>query len=267
MATYSYSRLTTFEQCPLKFKFRYIDRIIPKIEKSFEAHLGKVVHSSLEWLYTQVKENKIPGIDELISEYINNWQEEYSPEMINNTSLTPEDYLNKGIQFLTTYYTQNHPFDDNTIEVEKEIIVELDGKEHKILGFIDRLAYNIQTGEYEIHDYKTANNPPSKEKLEKDRQLALYSLAIKSIYGQEKEVKMVWHFLAYNTRVSIKKTNQELDQLKKETLELINKIESTKEFSPCKSPLCNWCEYKPICPAWGNAEINKYPTLKKYIKE
>ena len=55
MAVYSYSKLNTFKQCPLKFKFRYIDKIIPKIERTIEAHLGSVVHETLEWIYKQVK--------------------------------------------------------------------------------------------------------------------------------------------------------------------------------------------------------------------
>ena len=29
MPVYSHSRLSTFEQCPLKFKFRYIDYVEP----------------------------------------------------------------------------------------------------------------------------------------------------------------------------------------------------------------------------------------------
>ena len=49
-----------------------------------------------------------------------------------------------------------------------------------------------------------------------------------------------------------------IEKLKKETIDLINKIESEKEFLPKKSYLCNWCEYKSICPAW-----NKNPPKTK----
>ena len=50
MKTYSHSRLSTFEQCPLKFKFQYIDKI-EKAEESVEAFMGKRVHEVLEKLY------------------------------------------------------------------------------------------------------------------------------------------------------------------------------------------------------------------------
>ncbi|MEK6918194.1 MAG: PD-(D/E)XK nuclease family protein [Nanoarchaeota archaeon] len=274
---YSYSRLTTFEQCNLKFKFRYIDKIIPKIEKSIEAHLGSVVHSTLEWLYTQVKESHIPSLDEVIVFYSQEWEKDYSKDLITQGNLSHRDYFNKGVEFILVYYTEHKPFDDNTLEIEKKILIDLDGSgNYKVQGFIDRLSYNLKTKEYEIHDYKTANFPPSEEKLNKDRQLALYSIAIKNLYGNDKEIRLTWHFLAHNKRFHIKKSNAELEKLKKETIELINKIEATKEFPANKSKLCDWCEYKSICPVWGNSpdslqkpkdDLKKYPTLLKYVKE
>jgi len=268
---YSYSRISTFEKCPLKFKFRYIDEIVPEIEKSIEAHLGKTVHSALEWIYKKVKEGKAPSVEDLIMFYSREWEKESTDQMlIVSKSLTPTDYFNKGVQFLTAYYLEHHPFDDNTIGVEQRILIELGEKgEYKIQGFVDRLAYNLQTGEYEIHDYKTSNSLPSLERIDTDKQLALYSIAIKEKYGKEKDVKMIWHFLAYNKRIYRKKTNEELEILKKETLELIKKIESTKEFPPKKSALCSWCEYKNICPAWGNSQKKreKQKTLEETKKE
>ena len=266
MPIYSYSRLSTFEQCSLKFKLRYIDKIVPKIEKSIEAHLGGVVHSTLEWIYSQVQEGNTPNIENTIDFYSKKWQEEYKEEtLFIDKSLTQEHYFNKGVGFVIDYHTSNHPFDDNTIEIEKKILINIG--EHKIQGFIDRLSYNLETNEYEIHDYKTSNSIPPKEKLEKDKQLALYCIAIKEEFGAEKEVKLIWHFLAYKKKFEVKKTNEQLEELKKEILNLIKKIESTKEFQANKSPLCKWCEYRDICPAWKSPDVDKYPTLKKYIKE
>lgn len=249
MGNYSHSKLSTFEKCPLKFKFKYIDKIIPEIEKTIESHLGSTVHDALEWLYTQIKNNKIPSIEEVITHYSEKWQKTYKPEIvIVKRDLTTTDYFNKGIQFIVDYYTKNKPFNDNTLEVEKKINLKLG--EHNIIGFIDRLVYNTEKDEYEIHDYKTANNLPLKEDVENDRQLAIYSIAIKELFGQDKEISLIWHYLAHNQKIISTRTNQELENLKKEILELIKKIESTTNFLPKKSILCNWCEYKNICPVF-----------------
>lgn len=272
MTIYSHSKLSTFEQCKLKFKFRYIDKIIPEVEKSIESHLGSAVHETLEWLYTEIKDKKIPTLDQIIIYYLEAWQEGFDPNMtIVNKNLTAEDYFNKGVEFLLNYYTKNHPFDDNTIGIEKKIIIELDeNNEYQIIGFIDRLSYNLETNQYEIHDYKTANNIPTQEKLDEDRQLALYSIAIKELFGYDKEIILIWHYLAHDKKIVSKRTSEQLNNLKKETLQLIKQIENTIEFPPNKSTLCNWCEYKSICPAWGN-KLQKQKTwqsnLNNYFEE
>lgn len=283
---YSHSKLSAFEQCPLKFKFRYIDKIPRPLETTIEAHLGSSVHSALEWLYTRVKEGIIPTIDDVIVKYNEIWQQEQKDNLkIINGLLKHEDYFNKGIEFLVSYYMQNKPFDDNTIEIEKKIVIEIGDQGHKLQGYIDRLAYNLKSKEYEVHDYKTANTLPSKEKIDTDRQLALYSIGIKEIYGQTKRVKLVWHFLAHNKRIEVKKTDKELQETKDHIQRLITKIENTTEFPAKTSRLCDWCDYKTICPAWGNTPPEpkpqkknhhkssstslkeKYPTLSKYMKE
>ena len=263
---FSHSRLSAFEQCNLKYKFRYIDGIIPEMEKTIESYLGSVVHSALEWLYKQVKIGKIPSAEEVVMAYSDFWKQDYDSEIpIVKKNLSAEHYFNRGVEFLVHYYLEHAPFDDNTIDVEKEILINLDSEgNYKIRGFIDRLAYNVKTDEYEIHDYKTSSNLPSEDVFENDRQLALYAIAIKEIYGKEKSIRLVWHYLSFKKKIHSRRTNEQLETLKEETLKLIKDIESTRDFKPTKSFLCNWCEYKSICPAWGNKQKDKQISLDKF---
>ena len=168
MAIYSHSKLSTFEQCKLKYKFRYIDKIKPPIEKSIETHLGICVHDALEWLYLNVQNKKIPELDELILKYVSSWEEKYKKNfLIVKKEMKPEDYFNKGVKFLIDYYSKHKPFNEGTLELEKKVWITLDPKSpHKIVGYIDRLAFNKEKNEYEIHDYKTANFLPDKKKFE-----------------------------------------------------------------------------------------------------
>ena len=77
---------------------------------SIEAHLGKCVHNALEWLY---KEQRVPTIDELITYYATDWEENFQEDfVIVNKELTAKDYFNKGVEFLLNYYMQHKPFDD-----------------------------------------------------------------------------------------------------------------------------------------------------------
>jgi len=275
MALYSYSKLSCFEQCPFKYKLRYIEKIKPEIEPIIEIHLGKTVHDSLEWLYNQVKKNKILTAEELIQHYSENWQKTYKSEfVITDKNLTQKDYFNKGVGFLLNYYMKHRPFDDNTLETEKKILFNLGNSQ--ILGYVDRIAYDEKKNEYVIHDYKTSGSLPTKEKIDNDKQLSIYSLAVQELFGKNQRSLLVWHYLNFNKQIFARKSNQELEQLKQDILELIQKIESTKQFSTNKSALCNWCEYKNMCPNFGcqpptkkqkQETLDKYPIVKKYLRD
>jgi CRISPR/Cas system-associated exonuclease Cas4 (RecB family) len=260
MGEYSYSKLETFEKCRLKYKYRYIDKIIPDIPKSIEAHLGTTVHETLEWIYINASQGKEVSLDEAILYYSEKWTEGRTEEiLIVNKCLTEKDYFNKGVKFIIDYYFKHNPFKDNTIATEKKVEIELD-ENKRLIGFIDRLSHNLEKEEFEIHDYKTANTLPKKEDLEKNRQLAIYSLAIKKEYGTDTKISLNWHYLAHNERITIRKTEQQLESLKKEIIDLINEIENTKYFPPTISRLCDWCEYKNICEAWKD-KSNRQKTL------
>lgn len=269
MAIYSHSKIETFEQCKLKFKYRYIDKIIPEVAKGIEAHLGDIVHKTLEWLYTQVMEKRIPSINDVVSFYSEKWEENYSSDMpIVNKSLTAKDYFNRGVEFLVNYYMKYHPFQDNTIATEKRIEINLDEKgEKKLIGFIDRLSHNVKDNEVEIHDYKTSNSMMARERVENSRQLSIYSLAIKEMFGKDKKICMTWHFLAHDMKVCIRRTNEELENFRKEIMEIIKNIEQTESFPPTKSQLCYWCEYMDICPVWNKTHKREKQEELKFNEE
>ncbi len=62
-------------------------------------------------------------------------------------------------------------------------------------------------------------------------------------------ITLIWHYLAFDKDISIAKTFRQLETVKQNTLGLIKRIESTTTFPTQVSPLCDWCEYKEICPA------------------
>ncbi len=259
MPIYSHSRLSAFEQCRLKFKFRYIDKIEPDFKETIESFLGKQVHKTLEWVYNNSGDLEL---DDVIKNFIESWNNELDPNIkIIKEGQTIEIFFNKGIKFLIDYFLKNSPFKDNTIATEKRIFINLDfeGK-YRLMGFIDRVVHNRDTNIFEIHDYKTGAIK-SQNELDKDRQLALYSIAIRENFDNVEEVDLIWHFLGHNKVIKSRRTLEQLENLKKEIKELIDKIESTQDFYPKTGPLCNWCGYQSKCPAFqeykGQTKFNK----------
>jgi putative RecB family exonuclease len=259
MVIYSHSRLSTFEQCPLKFKFKYIDKLKPEIEQTIEGFLGNKVHEVLEIIYEEIAKGRTFQLDEVIQIYLEKWNKDISPEIkIIKKENDIEYYLNQGTNFLINYFVKHFPFKDNTIAIEKRIEVNLDleGK-YKLQGYIDRLVHHKETNIFEIHDYKTGSFLKSQEELDKDRQLALYSIGVKEMFNQAEDVHLIWHFLAFNKKMTSTRTQSQLEQLKQETINLIKKIESTKQFKKNKGVLCNWCEFQNHCNSHCNESISK----------
>ena len=250
MTCYSHSRISTFEQCRYKYKLQYIDRVKVDVPTTVEAFMGKRVHETLEKLYSDLKfckENSLPDLLKFLQEeWKKNWHDNV---VIVRKGMTPENYLLMAIKFVSDYYETYEPFTEKVIAIEKKISIDL-GEGYKLIGYIDRLDFG---DDYEIHDYKTNGNLTAQEYLDKDRQLALYALAIKNEFPDAKDVKLVWHFLAFNKEMYSSRTDQELEDLKKSVIDLIKEIESCKKFEPKESALCNWCDYKEICPRFKHS--------------
>jgi RecB family exonuclease len=179
-----------------------------------------------------------------------------------------EDYFNLGIKFLIDYYVSNFPFFDETIETEKKIVIKLDPDNNYLLeGYIDRLVHHKKTNIFEIHDYKTGNFLKSQEDLDKDRQLALYSIGVRESYPDVKDVHLIWHFLAFNKKMTSKRSLEQLEKLRENIFNLILKIETAKEFFPNPGILCKWCEFRSYCPVIKNSQESLYSskqTLNDY---
>ena len=266
MTVYSHSRLSTFEQCPQKYKLNYIDKVETEVEESTEAFMGVRVHETLEKLYCDLMYQKKNSIENLLSFLNDEWEKNWSDSIIIvKKQYSPENYLKMAQKFVTDYYNRYAPFDQNkTIAIEERILINLDDSgEYKLQGFIDRLT-ETDDGYYEIHDYKTNSRLPLPEYIDKDRQLALYSIGVKERYPDVRDIRLIWHFLAFNKEIDSTRTDEELENLRQDTVNLIDKIEDEEQFPTNPSGLCNWCEYQEICREFShlykiqNKPVNEY---------
>ncbi|MBU3941871.1 MAG: PD-(D/E)XK nuclease family protein [Nanoarchaeota archaeon] len=267
MPTYSYSKISCFEQCPLKFKFQYIDKIKTEIEQTIEAFLGGIVHEALEKLYTDLKFQKVMKINEFLDFYNDLWQKNWNDAIvIVKKGYDKENYRKMGEKFLTDYYNHYKPFDQgNVLGLETTEFIDLDDK-YKFHVRIDRLN-EADDGAYEIHDYKTGGYLPEQTKFDEDRQLALYSLWILKKFDNVKRIKLIWHYLAFDKEIVSERTQDQLMNLRRETIKAINKIESAKDFPSVVTKLCDWCNFRPICPHFKH--LYRIETLepKEYLED
>jgi len=244
--------LSSYEVCPLRYKFAYIDRIKVEVEDTVETFLGSRVHEALEKLYRNLQFERLLTLDGMLAFYNREWEKNWDDSIIIvKKDYTQENYRKMGERYLKDYYQRYKPFSEGKVlglETTDTLSLDKEGK----YGFyirIDRLM-DMGNGLYEVHDYKTNMTLARQEDLDKDRQLAMYSLWVREQFKDFKKVRLVWHFVAFDKEMESYRTKKELEELREQVLEEIAEIETAQEFPARVTRLCNWCLYKAICPEW-----------------
>lgn len=249
MTLYSHSRLSTYEGCPLRYRLYYRDKIKRETE-TVEAFLGLAVHQVLRKCYKDLELDGQSRLDRLLAYYERLWWGKWHDAIVvARQDMTPDDYRKRGRKMIETYYQRYAPFDsDTTIATEKRVGFSLDeGNKYRLVGYIDRLS---QVGDdvYRIHDYKTSAYLPGQEDLDNDRQLGLYHIGISQAYPEIRDVRLIWHYLAFDKELVSRRSEEAIARLIADTTSLIDEIEAAEGFPPRESAQCRWCEYPDLCP-------------------
>lgn len=250
MADYSHSRITTFENCPYKYKLHYIDEITPDFPNTIEAFMGGIVHETLEKLYRDKLNGKINSIIITKIFYKETWEKRYDPNiLIAKYGMVAEDYRQIGWKFVYHYYHNiflNETL--NLIGIETEEMLTLpDGNRWHIR--IDKLGKD-KNNNYFVCDYKTNSRMKTQEEADKDNQLAMYSIWVKQNHPEAKSVKLIWHMLAFNETVISERNVKQENKLLEEILKKIREVEQAEKdhnFPKKPSILCDYCTYKKTC--------------------
>lgn len=128
MPIYSHSKLSTFEQCPYKYKLHYIDKVETDVEQSIEAFLGSRAHDTLEKLYKDLDYQKKNTLEELLSYLNEQWKKNWTESIvIVKEEYNQENYRKMAEKYVTDYYKRYAPFNQGkTISIEDRILIKLD---------------------------------------------------------------------------------------------------------------------------------------------
>jgi len=259
VSVYSHSRISSFENCQLQYRYRYIDRIRRDVQ-SIEAFMGKTVHTVLEGIYADRPAARSATASDFGERFSRLWRESFTPEIrIVRDKLTADDYHDIGRRCVEGFFARHHPFDRGEVvgcEMKMEFTLDGDGR-YRMIGYIDRID-RIEPGIMEIHDYKTGALP-RRGALERDRQLTLYEIALRQQWPGLSEVRLVWHYLAHDREFVVRRSADELQRTKLDTIKSIQRIEAATRFPARTSPLCSWCEYRDICPEWSDERAAAAP--------
>ena len=269
MAIFSISRIGAFRDCPRQYKFAYIERPEVEFQDTVEAFLGSRVHEALEKLYRDKMHEKALSLPRLLEDFNKSWSEKWSQKvLLVRKDYTADNYRRMGERFLGDYYRRYAPFEQGrVVGLETQETVALDeGGVYRLHVRIDRL---VDTGDglYEVHDYKTSSGLPAQEELDRDIQLAAYSLWVRRRFKDFKRVRLVWHFLAFDKEMDSWRTDEDLEKVRQKLLDDIRTIEAAEDFPPRVSRLCGWCLYRPLCPMFRHEAHTAGLPENEYLNE
>ncbi len=253
LGKYSYSALDTFENCPKKFQFSYIDKIKREKKGNAPAIMGGIVHRVLEKLYKLGADKVLFPKEDMIRFYHEEWNNIVIDfiEVVSEYH-TVDDYIKIGEDILSDYYDKFQPFQQSKLlGTELNLSYTLPNSDFLFSCRIDQLSKR-DDGVIEIIDYKTGTHLAKPTDKNFHFQMGLYLLAVRANYPNFKEIELVQYFLRHGESVRYKMREDEEENLIEELRQaVIATIQATdlQSFPPKESPFCRFCDYADICPA------------------
>jgi putative RecB family exonuclease len=243
------SRASQFKTCPKQFKFANIDKIKePTTEVQAK---GTTVHQALEDLFDLKPDER--NTEKLHNLFREAWTKVRGNDEHHNLFSSVEEEREwglDGLKLLNNYMSIEDPTSFEPLERERWVRGSIE--DLNLRGILDRMDRNNK-GELVIVDYKSGKAPLAKYKEPRFFALKLYALLIQKELGEmPSELKLI--YLKNSTIHTLKVTQDSLDQVKIEVLEIWNNIKKafeTNDFPATKNTLCDWCYFKPICPVFN----------------
>lgn len=239
----SHSSISMYQECPQKYKFKYIDGI-PERPKHFFA-FGQSVHLALEFFYG-VKAPPAPSLEQLLTHYAANWV-----KVGYKDKRQEDEYFENGKTILRDYYKKHIDSYHIPFFVEYGFSTEVHGV--PITGKVDRVD-RLPDGRVAILDYKTGK-PFAKGRELSDSQLTMYQMACEKGLGIE-VAKLTLYHLPTNKELSSSRHDDGLvDALKEKIVKTAEGITAGDFQAHVSEQTCRWCDYKLLCPAYQGKPV------------
>ena len=176
----SYTSLSTWLQCPQKWRYRYDLKAKPDFRPGALA-FGSAIHSTLAIYFSAMKDGAEPP--SLANVFAETWLLQLDSEVpvLLDVKQTPDTLLKMGQAMLTAYVDQI-PEPHKVVGVEERFNIEITDPvtgevlTPRLIGVMD-LVVQDEDGTYRIVEVKTAARKWSETRLANDAQITAYSLA------------------------------------------------------------------------------------------
>jgi putative RecB family exonuclease len=257
----SYSSVRTYLECPLRWKFLYVDDLkeAPRGYFSF----GRTVHSVLEellkplvvpsgrrvgggatqhtlddWRVGAGAVGALPSRSEMLQLYDAAW-------IRDGYGSTEEEkrYKQLGEEILVAYREDLVRAPPAPVSVEEHLEAKWNGV--AVHGYIDRID-RTPNGGLEILDYKTSRELSQADAEESD-QLSVYQVLVEQNYPEPVEQLTLYHLRTRTPRSVPRRDAGVLDAVHDRFARAGDGIRS-ESYEPTPGRQCSRCEFKALCP-------------------
>ena len=172
----SYNKLKTFEECALKYRLAYIERLPRPPIGSLAFH--RRLHAALAQYHLFAKRDGIVREEELLAAYADIWEANQSP------AIRETKAFQEGEAILRRYCESENQKQRVPAYLEHRLRVAFGP--YTLTGTIDRIDFATGQG-YSILDYKLDRQLPKENVAETSRQLSFYHLLVSEGLGVEAE--------------------------------------------------------------------------------
>ena len=230
----SKSGFNLFKNCSLKYKLRYVDKIKGKVSPYKEvADFGNMIHSNIE----NIKDNIIMKTDSVIvpiKSYVRNKKLNINNK---NYNLDETKHMNNFLKFTNILFKKSG-------NIKYSIPIETEGHyfndELRTHGFIDAVYNHYKDDGIILVDWKTGKQKSDDECRD---EMLFYALCWNAEHIEK--VKYISMIFTKNGHIFMEPVTEEgLQTISKEILEVHSMIESELFFKTMENWRCKYCEYK-----------------------
>lgn len=241
--------MAQFKQCPLAFKFSYVERL-PQPPSPWTSK-GTLVHHALELLMGRPAPQRT--VDNALVDLGTAVEALADDPDFTGLDLSDDEWAvfhASAAELVRKYFVLEDPTTVNAIGLELKLEAQLDGV--KVRGIIDRLDLD-EHGDLVVVDYKTGATPGERFEAKSLEGVHTYALLCEQVLGR-RPARVQLYYLSKPQAIIATPTGQTVNGVAKRTTALWSAIAGAcarDDFRPSPGRLCDFCAFKPYCPAHG----------------
>jgi putative RecB family exonuclease len=243
------SKVSSFTDCALAFRFSAIDRL-PE-PPTAAATRGTLVHAALERLHLLAPaERTLDAALSCLDDAAVGLRDdaEYAGLDLSDDEATA--FHAEAGDLVRNYFRLEDPATVRSIGLELRVEVEIDGI--RLRGIIDRLELDAH-GELVVTDYKTGSAPSTQYERKRLSGVHIYSLLCEQLLGRRPRTVQLLYLkapLAITTEPTDRSTRATRRTLGA-VWQAVERACDREDFRPQPSHLCNYCAFQAYCPSFG----------------